>query len=100
MRDVIDDCVLNVTNRYYGIDPHSPTGPTVLGRNVAKHGEDLNLLVGQYFWFKYARNKYFLPDAGVIARHKHGGLYQGGQSGVKGGNNYNDMWRSREIYSV
>lgn len=97
--DAIEQCVDNTRKSFFGRDPHSPTGPSVLGRSVARFGEEVNLLVGQYYWLKYRPNKYFLPGWGVVARHKRGGLYRGGQSGVQGGNNYNEMWNAGDIYS-
>jgi hypothetical protein len=39
-----------------------------------------------------------LPGELVVARHKRGGAYKGGTSGIVGGNNYNEMWASRRVY--
>jgi mannosyltransferase OCH1-like enzyme len=100
LTDAIGECVRNINNQYYGLDPHSPTGPNVLGRSVAKYGEELNILVGQYYWHRYRQNKFVLPSRGVVARHKRGGSYSGGVSGVKGGNNYNELWASNDIYTI
>ena len=94
----IHEVVTNVNFMYYGHDPHFPTGPSVLGRAVAHAGLDLNLLVGEYWWFKYRKNKFVLPGNSVVARHKRGGAYKGGQSGVLGGNNYNEIWKARFVY--
>jgi hypothetical protein len=94
----ISECVENVRRRFYGKDPHFPTGPSVLGRAVASRSLGVSILIGDYWWLKRRRNKYILPDRGVIARGKVGGRYLGGVSGVAGGNNYNAMWRERMIY--
>ena len=99
LQDSIQQCVKNALNKYYGWDPHFPTGPSVLGKSVSNFGSDLNILVGQYYWLRYRKNKYVLPNNQIIARHKRGGAYLGGQSGVAGGNNYNEMWLNRDIYS-
>ena len=96
--DAIEQCVDNVKNSFFGLDPHSPTGPSVLGRSVAKYGEEMNFLVGHYYWLRHRHNKYILPGHGLVARHKRGGRYQGGQSGVQGGNNYNRLWIEKDIY--
>lgn len=94
----ISECVANVRQRFYGKDPHFPTGPSVLGRAVANHSLEARVQIGNYWWLKRRRNKYTLPGQGVIARGKVGGRYLGGVSGVSGGNNYNVMWREGTIY--
>jgi len=94
----ISECVENVGRRFYGKDPHFPTGPSVLGRAVANRSLEVSILIGDYWWLKRRRNKYTLPDRGVIARGKVGGRHLGGVSRVPGGNNYNTMWRERSIY--
>ena len=99
LSEAIEQIVSNVRNNYYGHDPHFPTGPSVFGRAIAKYGTEIDLLVGQYWWFKYRKNKYVLPGNQVVARHKRGGANKGGISGIQGGNNYNEMWLSRKIYN-
>ncbi len=94
----IVECVENVRSRFYGKDPHFPTGPSVLGRAIANHSLGLSVLIGDYWWLKRRRNKYGLPGQGVIARGKVGGRHLGGVSGVPGGNNYNTMWGERTVY--
>jgi len=98
LADCIDQVVENVRRRYYGKDPHFPTGPAVLGRSVANLSQDLDVLIGQYWWLPYRRNKYTLPNYGVVGRGKSR-RWRGGMSGVPGGNNYNDLWRTRDIYA-
>lgn len=99
LSEAIEQIVSNVRHRYYGHDPHFIGGPSVFGRAIAKHGTDVDLLVGQYFWFKYRKNKYVLPGNQVVARGKRGGSHKGGYSGIPGGNNYNEMWVSQNIYA-
>ncbi len=96
----ISECVANVRRRFYGKDPHFPTGPSVLGRAVANCSLEARVQIGDYWWLKGRRNKYTLPGQGVIARGKVGGRNLGGVSGVPGGNNYNVMWRERTIYGA
>ena len=96
--DSIESILRNVKTRYYGHDAHFIGGPSVFGRSVAKYGLEVDLYVGQYYWFKYRRNKYVLPDGTVAARHKRGGAFKGGISGLVGGNNYNEIWRARQVY--
>jgi mannosyltransferase OCH1-like enzyme len=96
----ISECVANVRRRFYGKDPHFPTGPSVLGRALANHSLQARVQIGQHWWLKRRRNKYTLPGQGVIARGKVGGRYLGGVSGVPGGNNHQTMWRERTIYGA
>jgi hypothetical protein len=96
--DAIQQVVENCEREYYGKDPHFPTGPSVLGRSVAKLSPEMNVLIGQYFWFRRRRNKYLLPGHGVVGRGKIGGQNSGGISKVPGGNNYNELWRERDVY--
>jgi mannosyltransferase OCH1-like enzyme len=95
----IERILRNVNERFYGHDAHFISGPSVFGQVIAKHGLDLNLLVGQYYWLRHRRNKYVLPNGQVVARHKRGGAYLGGKSGIDGGNNYNEIWKARNSYS-
>jgi hypothetical protein len=96
----ISECVANVHRRFYGRDPHFPTGPSVLGRAVANCSSEVRINMGDFWWIKRRRCKYTLPGQGVIARGKVGGRNLGGISGVPGGNNYNVMWRERTIYGA
>ena len=96
--DAISECVKNISNSYYGHDPHFPTGPSVLGRSVAKNGFELNLLMGQCYWFKRRKLKFVVSEDFIIARGKIGGKFLGGNSGLNGGNNYNELWKSRSVY--
>ena len=98
LSEAIEEIVSNVRNRYYGHDPHFVGGPSVFGRAIAKYGTTMDLLVGQYWWFKYQKNKYVLPGDQVVARHKRGGANKGGVSGIIGGNNYNEIWTKRTVY--
>lgn len=100
LQDSIEEIMSNVRRKFYGHDPHFIGGPSVFGRSVAKYGLDCNLLVGQYYWHRYRRNKYLLPSNNVVARGKVGGKFLGGISGVVGGNNYNEMWKERNVYTL
>jgi hypothetical protein len=98
LSEAIEQIVSNVRNNYYGHDPHFIGGPSVFGRAIAKYGTEIDLLVGQYWWFKYRKNKYVLPGNKVVARHKRGGANKGGISGIQGGNNYNEIWTKGTVY--
>lgn len=96
----IAECVENVQRRFYGKDPHYPTGPSVLGRALANFSFDATVLLGDFLWLSGRRAKYTLPgQPGFLARGKVCGRNLGGVSGVLGGNDYNAMWRERTVYS-
>lgn len=96
----ISECVAHVNQRFYGKDPHFPTGPSVLGRAVANYSSEVRTQIGDFWCLKRRRAKYTLPGQGVIARGKMQGRGLGGVSGVTGGNNYNVMWRERTVYET
>jgi hypothetical protein len=96
--DSIQQVVENCERQYYGKDPHFPTGPSVLGRSVAKLAPELEVVLGQYYWFRRRRNKYLSAERVVVGRGKVGGRNSGGVSGIPGGNNYNELWRDRDVY--
>lgn len=96
----IAECVENVNRRFYGKDPHFPTGPSVLGRAVASCSVEMKVQIGDYWMLKGRRAKYTLPGQGVIGRGKVAGRKLGGVSGVRGGNNYNVMWEAGTIYGA
>ena len=98
LSEAIEQIIFNVRNKYYGHDPHFIGGPSVFGRAIAKYWTEANLLIGQYWWFRYRKNKYVLPRNQVVARGKRGGAYKGGISGIPGGNNYNEIWAARKVY--
>lgn len=97
--EAIEEIIHNGRTKFYGHDPHFIGGPSVFGRAIAKYGLEVDLMVGQYFWLKHRRNKFVLSNGNVVARHKRGGAFLGGVSGVPGGNNYNEIWRNRFVYS-
>jgi mannosyltransferase OCH1-like enzyme len=99
LSEAIEQIVSNVRNKYYGYDPHFIGGPSVFGRAIAKYGTEANLLVGKYWWLRYRKNKYVLPGNRVVARGKRGGAHKGGDSGIIGGNDYNEIWKQRLVYS-
>jgi mannosyltransferase OCH1-like enzyme len=100
LSEAVEQVISNVRNKYYGHDPHFPTGPSVFGRAIAKYGTEVDLLIGQDWWLKYRNNKFVLPGNQVVARDKRGGAFNGGISGIVGGNNYNEMWLARTVFAV
>jgi len=98
MADCLEQILENCAREYYGKDPHFPTGPSVLGRAVAKLGPDLRILVGEYIWLAHRRHKHLTPHRRSVGRGKVGGRPNGGVSNVPGGNNCNDLGRARTVH--
>ncbi len=100
LRACIAECVENVKRRFYGKNPHFPTGSSVLGRAVASCSVEMKVQIGDFWALKGRRAKYTLPGQGVIGRGKVAGRKLGGVSGVRGGNNYNLIWQEGTIYGA
>ena len=102
LETAIERIVRNRREGYYGITPLCPTGPTLLGEALAvrransRHvlGDVLELTPGH----KNKNRAFVLPDGIILAWGKRA---EGGDLtslGVVGGNNYNELWRARQIY--
>jgi len=109
LKRCIDQIVNNVKNKYYGFSSVSPTGPRLFGRVLA--GFDLGAVrqIGHFMpltsGFKH-RNLAYVSNTGIIyAWHKtswHPEHPAGGDLasvGLRGTNNYNELWRNKMIYS-
>lgn len=89
--------VRNISNRYYGLTPLSPTATSVFGRAFAMIGEIDSVQFGDFV----VNNKYAyfqLPSGELVARFKDPSI-RGGDSRIIGGNNYNEIWKERNYYS-
>jgi len=108
LKRCIDQIVRHVSNRYYGFTSVSPTGPRLFGRILA--GFDLGAArqIGHFMPLTPGfnrRNLAYVSNAGIIyGWHKsawhpeHPGGGDLASVGLKGTNNYNQMWRSRQVY--
>lgn len=99
----IEMIVANCKNKYYGITPLCPTGPTLLGKALAVNGSNADFIYGDFLELTPAhgqKNKAFvLPDGTIMAWHKPSGGGDISELGANGTNNYNTMWHSKDIYS-
>ena len=109
LKRCIDQIVNNVNNKYYGFTSVSPTGPRLFGRVLA--GFDLGAVrqIGHFMpltpGLKH-RNLAYVSNSGIIyAWHKsswHPERPGGGDLvslGMKSTNNYNELWRKKEIFN-
>ena len=95
----------NVKREYYGPTALCPTGPTLFGKAVALTCDPEDLVVGEAVQLPPSpENAGGGPGHGLlykgepvaIKRKRGGGPMS--QLGIVGGNRYNRLWRSREVY--
>ena len=108
LKRCIDQIVCHVSNRYYGFTSVSPTGPRLFGRVLA--GFDLGLVrqIGYFMpltpGLRQRNLAYVLNDGTICGWHKsswhpeHPGGGDLASVGLKGTNNYNEIWRNRQVY--
>lgn len=97
----------NVANKYYGRTSLDPTGPGLLGKALAAmpsdcesgciYGDVLPLTPGR----ENTSRGFVTPDGNVIAWAKpllKAGRLRLSQLGAKGVNDYQELWRTRNIY--
>ena len=100
----IEMIVENVKSKYYGITPLCPTGPTLWGRAIAAVGFNGSCIFGDFLELTPThsqKNKAMvLPDGTIFAFNKPSGGGDLASLGAKGSNNYNDIWRSRQVYQA
>ncbi|VEE08253.1 glycosyltransferase [Neisseria animalis] len=103
LEDTIHDVLANIAAENYGKNSLAPTGPLCLGKNVAKHSDRLNVHTGVFMELTPGypnKNRGFVLDNGtLLALHKPGNV--GGdlvKLGVKGTNNYAELYAARAIY--
>lgn len=94
--------VKNCHEKYYGITPLCPTGPTLLGQALAINGSQPDFVYGDYLELTPAyeqKNRAFvLPDGTIMAWSKPSGGGDLTGVGAKGVNNYNELWAQRNVY--
>ena len=98
----------NVRERYYGLSSTAPTGPSLFGSVLSGYDLTDARQVGFFMPLTQAfsnRNLAYVSESGeILAWHKtswHPGRPSGGDMaslGLRGTNNYNQLWRAREVY--
>jgi len=100
IRQIVENC----KNKYYGITPLCPTGPTVLGQSLAKHGSDADYVFGDLLEltpsYEQKNLGFVLPDGTIMAWRKPAGGGDLTALGAKKTNNYNEMWAQRRVYGA
>jgi len=108
LKKCIDQIVHNVRNRYYGFTSVSPTGPRLFGRVLAAFDLGAVRQIGHFMpltpGFNQRNLAYVLNNGMICGWHKsawHPERPGGGDLasvGLRGTNNYNQIWRKRKVY--
>ena len=98
--NAINMVVQNTKTLYYGKRTLSVTGPELFGSAIAAYGwsneTNTNYLVGDFVDIPNLNRKQFIFNNKAFALHKQ---LPGGEVGMKGSNNYVDMWHNKDIYN-
>jgi hypothetical protein len=99
----------NVRNRYYGKTFLCPTGPTSFGKAIANSCDGDDLVSGDSVWvtdtaghpglITEASHGFVCGDHLVAVKRKRRGAPLS-EIGVRGSNEYRQMWQRRDIYAV
>jgi len=99
----IEMIVNNCQEKYYGLTPLCPTGPTLLGAALAANGGNANFIYGDYLELtpthEQKNRAFVLPDGTIMAWSKPSGGGDLTGVGAKGVNNYNELWAARQVYA-
>ena len=92
--------VRNIEQQIYGMSPLSPTGPSVLGQAVARHGDRMRMHLGDFIDLTPVHKRdnlaYVDEDGWIWAFAKDEGP---GVLWIDGTNHYGEMWHDRVVYS-
>lgn len=99
LNKAIELVIENCKTHWIGNTPLCVTGPTVFGSAIATVGlvPGVNYHTGQFI-FQEEQKVFTTRENDLFALYKPGGLGHG-NSGVRGGNNYSELWWKRRIYS-
>ena len=99
----IEMIVNNCKNKYYGVTPLCPTGPSLLGAALAANGGEINFVYGDYLELtpthEQKNRAFVLPDGTIMAWSKPSGGGDLTGIGAKGVNNYNELWAAKQVYA-
>lgn len=103
LQNAIDLIVKNCKEKYYGITPLCPTGPTLLGQALAMNGGQADFVYGDYLELtpthEQKNRAFVLPNGTIMAWSKPSGGGDLSGVGATGVNNYNELWARKEVYA-
>jgi mannosyltransferase OCH1-like enzyme len=103
LKKCIEIIVENCKNKFYGKNPLSITGPTILVKSYLEYENQINSSLGifQYLTPSYIQQNlsYFLDDGQIIAQYKSTWHNQNiFDFGIKGLNCYVHLWNTKNVY--
>ena len=109
MKDLIERIIDHCRRKYYGVNPLSPTGPTLFGEMMAKYVPDPYCHYGHFMQLTPYHPKknlaYVGPEGDVFAFHKTAWNHQASSyltledMGATGVNDYAKMWFDKDVYN-
>lgn len=96
IKQALEMSIENVLNCYYGDHPLEVTGPSVIGKAVYDTYDNIAQL-GRFTIESGEQRVFLLDDGTSFAYYKPKG-YSPANSGLVGGNSYNDLWSSKKLY--
>ncbi len=102
IKNALDVSIENILNNFYGHNPLSITGPIVFGNSVYKNYNNIDQL-GTFSLQDGSKKVFLLPDNKVFAYYKPNNSspennYGAANSGLSGGNNYDQLWNLKKLY--
>jgi len=105
LEKAINKAVLNIQNKFYGLNPLFTTGVVVWGSSIATVGIDTKTIIGDFIELtsncETKNYAFVLPSGRILAEWKP--YTNGGRlnhtPGNKGTNDYSEIWLERNTYS-
>jgi len=95
--------VRNRKENYYGVTPLCVSGPGLLGEALAANRANARHVLGDHMdltpTHKEKNTAFVLPDGSIFAWGKRAAGGDLTALGLRGGNNYNELWKARQVYS-
>lgn len=105
--DLIQHCLKNIKNKYYGPNSLSTVGPCALGKVIFNPNKKYNLKTKKGIYTRYTSDNKLVPGGHLIYDHQIVNIHKcdncGGdknkdvQKWIKG-NNYNVLWNQRKFF--
>jgi hypothetical protein len=97
LNGALNICIENIKNKYYGDNPPDITGVNVLGNSFYSNYSEYKFLLENFYHKDDNYDNGYYIDKKNIGKYKPNGL-KNGNSGLSGGNNYEDLWFKKQLY--
>ena len=98
LQESVSICIKHIESNYYGPHPLSITGPVTFGYSMAKNYELMNqkTIIGDFHIYDYSPRGFYIKKE-IFSEYKPGMDHKA--ISIPGGNSYDSMWYSRDIYN-